>query len=139
MILSLPARPMSPSSHRALRSPVRRLAALMAALASLTLFLGACGSDDAGGAEQPTFSFVIPAGAGVDIENGEPLDILPAQITAQLNETIQIVNNDDRAHLLGPWFVGAGETLRQRFTEPGVFDGECSVHPSGEFTIIVEA
>lgn len=97
------------------------------------------GSDEASGPEQPTFSYVIPAGAGDDIDNGKPLDILPRELVAELNETIQIVNNDDQAHLLGPWFVGPGETLRQRFTTAGTFDGECSVHPSGQFTVIVNA
>lgn len=111
----------------------------MAIVAAVVLLLGACGGDDATTGEEPTFSYVIPAGAAYDIENGKPLDILPGELNARLNETIQIVNNDDQAHLLGPWFVGAGETLRQRFTELGVFDGECSVHPSGEFTVIVEA
>lgn len=138
MTLSLTSVPLpSRSTSTTPRAASGRLCAVVALLASLALLLGACGGDD-GGAEQPTFSYVIPAGAGVDIENGKPLDILPAQIDAKLNETIQIVNNDDRAHLLGPWYVGAGETLRQRFTEPGVFDGECSVHPSGEFTVVVE-
>jgi len=107
----------------------------------LTVLLAAvtaCGGSDTG-SETPTFSYVIPAGAGDRIDEGEPLDILPRELVAQLNETIVIVNEDDQAHLLGPWFVGAGETLRQRFTTAGVFDGECSVHPSGEFTVVVEA
>lgn len=82
---------------------------------------------------------MIPAGAGDRIERGEPLDILPRELVAQLNETIIIVNQDDQAHLLGPWFVGAGETLRQRFTTAGVFEDECTVHPSGQFTVVVEA
>lgn len=97
------------------------------------------GSDGSSGPEEPTFSYVIPAGAGDDIDNGKPLDILPRELVAELNETIQIVNNDDQAHLLGPWFVGPGETLRQRFTTAGTFDGECSVHPSGQFTVVVNA
>lgn len=110
---------------------------LIAVLAVFGILTAACGSDTAAGPEQPTFSYIIPAGAGDDIESGKPLDILPREIEADLNETIEIVNNDDRAHFLGPWFVGPGETLRQRFVTPGVFGGACSVHPSGEFTVIV--
>lgn len=128
----------TPQDHGRLSLDPTSFRSLLAIVAAFVLLLGACGGGD-DGSQEPTFSFVIPAGAGYDIENGKPLDILPGELNAQLNETIQIVNNDDRAHLLGPWFVGAGETLRQRFTELGVFDGACSVHPSGEFTVIVEA
>lgn len=108
-------------------------------LVVVALLVGCGGGGGSAGPEEPTFSYLIPAGAGADIENGKPLDILPGELMAELGQTIQIVNNDDRAHLLGPWFVGAGETLRQRFTEIGVFAGSCSVHPSGEFSVIVEA
>ncbi len=104
------------------------------------LFVASCGGDAGSvGPEQPTFDFVIPAGAGDRIDAGEPLEILPRELVAELNETIQIVNEDDEAHLLGPWFLGPGETLRQRFNVAGVFEGACSVHPSGDFTVIVNA
>ncbi|MFT6391248.1 MAG: hypothetical protein ACJA14_000758 [Ilumatobacter sp.] len=105
----------------------------------MALLVGCSGGGGPSVPEVATFSYLIPAGAGFDIEHGKPLDILPGEIQAKLGETIQIVNNDVRAHQLGPWFVGAGETLRQRFTETGTFQGSCSVHPSGEFSVIVEA
>jgi hypothetical protein len=101
--------------------------------------LTACGGGVSSREEQPTYDYVIPAGAGDRIDAGEPLDILPRELVADLDETIQIVNNDDQPHLLGPWFVGPGETLRQRFTTAGVFDGECSVHRSGKFTVVVNS
>lgn len=117
-----------------------RRAAAVFGVAALAFVGTGCGVSDGGAApEQPTYDYVIPAGAADRIDAGEPLDILPRELVANLNETIQIVNNDDEAHLLGPWFVGAGETLRQRFTTAGVFDGECSVHPSGAFTVVVNA
>ena len=98
-----------------------------------------CGGSDDAGPEEPTYSFLIPAGSADRIEQGETLDILPRQLVAQLNETVIIVNEDDEAHILGPWFVGPGETLRQRFTTEGVFEDSCTVHPSGQFTVVVEA
>ena len=98
-----------------------------------------CGGSDDAGPEEPTYSFLIPAGSADRIEQGETLDILPRELVAQLNETVIIVNEDDEAHILGPWFVGPGETLRQRFTTEGVFEDSCSVHPSGRFTVVVEA
>ncbi len=54
-----------------------------------------------------------------------------------MGETIEIVNEDDRGHLVGPFFVGAHETLTQRFTAPGEFIGACTVHPSGQLVLRV--
>ena len=128
------ARPTTAVSTR--RAPMRVIISILLVGIVGLAATGCGGSDDA---EQPTYSYVIPAGAGDRIEQGEPLDILPRELVAQLNETIIIVNEDDHAHLLGPWFVGAGETLRQRFTTEGVFEDKCTVHPSGQFTVVVEA
>ncbi len=105
--------------------------------------LAACGSD--GGNElavAPTegeadFEYVIPQGAGVALDAGEPLEILPARLEPTVRQVIQIENDDERGHLIGPFFVGAGETLRQRFSSPGEFTGECTVHPSGQITLAV--
>jgi plastocyanin len=80
---------------------------------------------------------VIPRGAGEALDAGEPLEILPAELVVTVGETIRIVNDDDRGHNVGPFFVGAGETLSQRFSSPGEFVGVCTVHPSGELVLIV--
>ncbi|MCJ7725275.1 MAG: hypothetical protein MUP76_02635 [Acidimicrobiia bacterium] len=82
-------------------------------------------------------SFTIPAGAGEAFDRGEPLEILPGELRVSVGEVIEIVNRDDRGHLVGPFFVGAGETLRQRFASPGEFVGICTVHPSGELVLVV--
>jgi len=83
------------------------------------------------------YEFVIPVGAGVALDNGTPLEILPANFDARVGQTIQIVNEDDRGHLVGPWFVAAQSTLRQTFKSPGEFIGECTVHPSGQIAITI--
>ena len=108
------------------------------------LLLGACGSDDPadlfvddGSGDNPDYSYTIPAGSGEAIDRGEPLDILPQDLTVRVGELFELTNLDDRGHLVGPFFVGKGETLRQRFQAPGTFIGECSVHPSGEFVLYV--
>ena len=94
--------------------------------------------EDAGSADSGAdYSFTIPAGAGEAIDRGEPLDILPGALQVRIGEVLELVNLDDRGHLVGPFFVGEGETLRQRFSTPGVFEGICSVHPSGEFVLTV--
>lgn len=84
-----------------------------------------------------SYAYLIPAGAGLALDAGTPLEILPARLDASVGETIEIVNEDDRGHLVGPWFVGGGETLRQTFTSAGEFLGECTVHPSGEIRVVI--
>lgn len=119
-------------------------------VAGLVLSLGclvavtACGADeisviDAAVDAAPDFAYVIPVGAGLALDAGQPLEILPARLDATVGQTIQIVNEDDRGHLVGPWFVGGGETVRQTFTSEGEFIGECTVHPSGEIRVIISA
>ncbi len=117
------------------------LAALVAASATGNV---ACSSDEAGpgfGTEtdgsEATYAYTIPVGAGEALDAGTPLEILPATLDVKVGETIEIVNLDDRGHNVGPWFVGANETLRQSFTSPGTFEGVCTVHPSGELVLNV--
>lgn len=87
--------------------------------------------------DDATYVFKIPDGAGDRIDAGEPLTILPRQLTTTVGQTIMIVNDDRRGHTVGPWFVGGGETLWQEFTTPGSYEGLCTVHPSGEFILQV--
>ena len=112
--------------------------------------LAACGDDDDGTAPQvesvdagdaqdeATYQFVIPPGAGEALDAGKPLEILPGTLEVRVGETISIVNDDDRGHNVGPFFVGAGETLTQRFSSPGEFVGVCTVHPSGQLVLVVD-
>ncbi|WP_040492840.1 cupredoxin domain-containing protein [Ilumatobacter nonamiensis] len=95
------------------------------------------GTED--GTAAATYEYTIPAGAGEALDAGTPLEILPGTLEASVGETIEIVNLDDRGHNVGPWFVGADETLRQEFTSPGRFEGVCTVHPSGELVLVVDA
>lgn len=128
----------------------RRRSIVPVALAT-AMCLGACGSDDGAGSpvisvvdpgdvgDTATYEYAIPAGAGEALDAGQPLEILPAELDAHVGDTIRIVNHDDRGHNVGPFFVGAGETMTQRFASPGDFVGICTVHPSGQFTLHVEA
>ena len=118
---------------------------------AVAMCLGACSSDDAAGVsaisvvapggagDTATYEYAIPAGAGEALDAGQPLEILPAELEAHVGDTIRIVNHDDRGHNVGPFFVGAGETMTQQFASPGDFVGICTVHPSGQFTLHVEA
>lgn len=116
----------------------------MGVLTALVLMVAGCGDggelavdDVSGGSEEADFSFVIPAGAGEAVDNGEPLEILPGELDLKVGDILEIVNEDSRGHLVGPFFVGANETLRQRFASAGEYQGICTVHPSGEITVTV--
>lgn len=85
----------------------------------------------------PDHDFFIPAGTGARLDAGENLEIIPAQLEVRVGEVLRIINADDRGHVIGAFYVGAGETLRQRFASPGTLQGECSVHPSGSFQLTV--
>ncbi|MDY7105315.1 MAG: hypothetical protein S0880_29360 [Actinomycetota bacterium] len=128
------------------RPPLGRLA--LAALVALTLATAAaCSGDDdaslevdaADAADEASegLHFVIPAGTGDRIDDGEPVEILPGSLDVEVGDVIVIENEDERGHLVGPFFVGAGETVSQRFASPGEYVGECSVHPSGELVVRV--
>ena len=114
--------------------------------ASILLAVAGCGGGttsfeqvDAAAEVVADYEYVIPIGAGEALDAGTPLEILPGDFDARVGETIQIVNQDDRGHLVGPWFVGAGETMRQTFQSPGEFIGDCTVHPSGLIAVTITA
>ncbi|MGI9645634.1 MAG: cupredoxin domain-containing protein [Ilumatobacteraceae bacterium] len=119
-----------------------------AVLAVPVVALAACGGDESGDGpgivpvdqvETATYEFVIPLGAGEALDAGTPLEVLPGELVVSVGETIRIVNEDERGHNVGPWFVGAGEIVSQRFSSPGEFEGVCTVHPSGQLVLVVEA
>ena len=136
-------RPEPPPTRHANRLRTRLAAGGIATV----LVLGACGSDDdadgpprmeeAGGVHALEHDYLIPPGTGEQLDAGEEVTILPSALVAQVGETIRIVNNDDRGHVVGVFFVGAGETLNQTFTAPGEFSGSCTVHTDGQFTLKV--
>lgn len=122
---------------------MRRIAVLLGLMA---LVVAACGGDGQGGprvVEDPTaetfdYDYDIPPGTAERFENGEVIDIIPAELEVNVGEVLRIVNRDVSDHLIGPFFVGAGETLVQRFSSPGEFTGLCTVHPSGQFVLKVD-
>lgn len=71
---------------------------------------------------------VMPQGAQ-EITGIYSVDIVPPLIPLSVSgiNTLVIRNDDLVPNTVGPFYVGAGETLRQRFTEPIVLIGECTV------------
>jgi len=123
---------------------MRRVAVLIFGV--FATFVAGCGDDSSqprtetvNGDEAATLEYVIPVGAGEALDAGTPLEILPAELEVSVGDTIRIDNQDDRGHTVGPFFVGANETLTQRFSTAGEFEGVCTVHPSGQLVLVVNA
>ena len=90
-------------------------------------------------AEVADYEYVIPAGTGERLDAGERIEIIPAELEVRVGEVLRIVNLDQRGHAVGAFYVAGGETLTQRFSSPGELSGDCSIHPSGSFTLVVRA
>ena len=94
----------------------RPTARLLALGLTVAFALAACGSDDdatdgaprleeAGEVALVEHDYVIPAGTGDALDAGEDIEILPEVLEAEVGETIRIVNDDDRGHVVGVFFV----------------------------------
>jgi plastocyanin len=92
----------------------------------------------AGDATQFDWDFEIPVGTADRIAAGEAIQIVPSELVVHVGDTIRIINNDTHNHIVGVFYVAAGEVLTQRFESAGVFQGECTVHSGGSFTLRVE-
>jgi len=84
-----------------------------------------------------TFDYTIPAGTASKIAIGQDPEIMPNAITANVGDTIRIVNEDRKSHTVGTFYVLAGTTLTYRFTTAGVFEGVCSTNADDTFVLTV--
>ncbi len=91
--------------------------------------------------QQPNEAWIIiPLGTEMLFRTGGGDDLMPDELRLSVSgrNTLVIQNNDIADHNIGPFYVRAGETLRQTFTEPAEFVGACSVSHSDTVTVIVE-
>lgn len=79
----------------------------------------------------------VAAGTAERIAAGEPVELLPPTLEVSVGDRLEIVNDDDITHQVGPYIVAPGQTLRQSFTSPGTLEGACTLHPSGAIRIVV--
>lgn len=84
--------------------------------------------------------FVIPAGTIVERPTIDSAIEMPTEIRFAPGEFAQIsIRNDDRvAQRAGPWVIAPGQTLTERFPEPGDYFFACSVDPAESVTVVVE-
>lgn len=83
---------------------------------------------------------VIPQGTQMLMRTGQGADVIPPEIRLSLNgQNTLVIRNDDIAdHTVGPFFVRAGETVRQEFTRAAEFVGTCTISHGAEVSILVE-
>ncbi len=122
-----------------------RHSSLCIALFALSL-IAACGGSRSGplvvqdsNQTQSDYEYLIPVGTGDRIRAGEDVEILPAELDVRVGETIRIVNQDDEGHFVGVFYVGPGETVTERFSSPGEYTGQCTIHPSGKLSLKIHA
>lgn len=117
---------------------------LLWVVAGVAFAIAACGADEAGpliergdAGAAADYLYVITAGTAERLANGEEVEIIPANLDVRVGEVIRVVNEDAEGHFVGIFYVGAGETVTQRFASPGEFEGNCTVHPSGQLVLTV--
>ncbi len=126
-----------------------RRRAVLPVIVALAVVLAGCGADggdpvipafeDAAAAVVPTVEYSIPAGTSARAASGDDPAIFPNPLVLQVGDVIRIVNDDAIGYDIGPFYVGAGETMTATVTSPGERSSFCSLHPSGSITVIVEA
>jgi hypothetical protein len=91
------------------------------------------------GVARPDCEFVIPLGTAERLARGEQVFIMPNPLEVKVGQIISIGNDDDKAQLVGPFFVGPHQTMVRRFASPGTLQGACQIHPSGQLVVHISA
>lgn len=84
-----------------------------------------------------TISIRVPAGTQDQMDAGEEIVLFPRRLEVGVGDRIVIENNDTSSHQVGPYVVGPGQRIVQTFSTTGIIEGICTLHPSGEVTIVV--
>ncbi len=87
--------------------------------------------DGARSKESLDHTFVVPLGTGNKLDGGESVEILPRDLEVRVGDRLVVVNDDDRAHDVGPWTVGGRQTFTFTFREIGRYDSRCTLHTGG--------
>ena len=89
------------------------------------------------GREGEVLSYVVPAGTQSRIDAGEEVNLFPQHLEVRVGDRITIENRDDATHRVGPYVIGAGQRIEQHFGVAGTIEGICTLHPSGQVSIVV--
>ncbi|MFU8841642.1 MAG: hypothetical protein ACNA8R_13125 [Nitriliruptoraceae bacterium] len=113
------------------RSVLLPLAFVLGPVVALLLVVGI------GGLRAEHLVVEVPLGTAAQLAAGETVELLPRTLELKVGDSLEIRNHDVEAHEVGPYTVPAGQTLVQGFSSPGVLQGACTLHPDGEFAIVV--
>jgi plastocyanin len=88
-------------------------------------------------AASQTINISVPAGTQAQMDAGEEIVLFPRRLEVGVGDRIVIDNDDTSSHQVGPYVVGPGQRIVQTFSTTGIIEGVCTLHPSGEVTIVV--
>lgn len=89
------------------------------------------------GREAEEHRIEVPLGTWDRILDGEAVELMPLEMQLRVGDRLVVENFDDRTHVVGPYRVRPGEKLVQRFNEPTVIEGECTLIPEETVRIVV--
>lgn len=86
------------------------------------------------------YRIIIPLGTWSQVAAGQGSEFVPDEIRLSVSgqNTLYIQNDDIVDHTIGPFFVRAGESIRQEFKKPDIYQGTCSIRHDATLNIIVE-
>lgn len=90
-----------------------------------------------GDQDPETIEVVVPEGAGALGSGVDTAELLPRRLEVSVGDRLVIDNRDTNTVTVGPYTVAPGQRLEQTFTQEGVIEGVCTLHPSGRVTIVV--
>jgi hypothetical protein len=85
------------------------------------------------------YEVIVPAGTYEEVNRGTLIDLLPPIINAKVGDEFVVINEDKVTHIIGPFSVRPGETVRHIWAAPAIIQGECTVLVGDQVQIIVTA
>lgn len=77
-----------------------------------------------------TIELVIPAGTAAEVAAGKPVPSIPEAMDFLIGDTLQVVNQDEVDHQLGPVWVPPGTSASLRLEQADKFAYACSFKPT---------
>ena len=117
---------------------IAKFASLLAIILGVGL-ITSCGQSDVRVVE-PTGvvdRYVVASGTYQRVMRGEIVQIIPRKLEVHVGDEIIIENQDNITHMIGPFTVRAGETLRHVWASTGTIEGDCTFIPDQKVTIRV--
>lgn len=134
------ARPPASLPPELRKGPPRLLVVVVIVLivaAAMTVGMLLAGGDSPTSGQGRVQEFTIPRGAFQRVAAGEDLEVFPAELHVEVGDSIKIRNDDVVGQTVGPYYVPAGQTVVQKFTENATLEGVCTAHKDGRIRIVV--